>query len=390
MNNSVVKELDLLLNNYWIVKENNPTDYYHIKNHLKELREIANNKLGCDIFCNNKVIKLEKIPINTDTYKIEEFDNPLDYVLFISLLLFLEDKALDEQFILSNFTEFVSNILATITVPLKPDWKKYKDRKSLVDVLKYAVNLGIIRLRDGSDSKYADDETYEALYENTSLSHYVLRNFKFDVFSCFTPEDFLKKEKEELDFLNYKRNMVYRGLLFYPCIIFDELDNETEKYLRNFKPRVTEDIDKFLEGELIISKNSAFISLEGTKERTLFPNYRKSISDMVLLINSHLWQDLSKVSNDKIIMTKTEFKNLLSKIHNNYKEFFSKEYREMPIYKFQEEIVEYMKEFKLLRETTEFYYFNPITYLLKGEYKKQEEETEVQNYEMLSLDLDLD
>ena len=84
MNNSpVALELELLLNNYWILKDERPKDYYRIKNKLRDLREFSNNKLGCDIYCNNKLIKLEKIPITRDTYKIEQFDNVLDYVIFI-------------------------------------------------------------------------------------------------------------------------------------------------------------------------------------------------------------------------------------------------------------------------------------------------------------------
>ena len=388
MNNSYSYELDLLLNNYWIVKEERPKDYYRLKNKLKDLREFASSKLGCDIYCNNKLIKLEKIPISTDVYKIEEFDKQVDYVIFTCLLLFLEDKGLDDQFILSNFTEFVTNITASLSGIIKPDWKKYKDRKSVVDVLKYAVNLKIIRLRDGNDTKYADDESYEALYENTGLSRYVLRNFKFDVFSCLTPEDFLIKEKETLDILNYKRYVTYRGLFFYPSIILDEIDKEASQYLKNMRYRINEDVEKILESELIITKNTAFISMEGTKERDLFPNMRKSISDIVLLINSYLWSEERNIENDKIKLNKLEFKNILMKVHEENNQFFSKEYREAAPSKFISQIVAYMSEFKLLKETEEYYIINPVTCLIKGTYPSPKEESEEKNYEILSFDFD--
>ena len=388
MNSEVAYELDLLLNNYWIVKEDRPKDYYRIKNKLKELRELANNKLGCDIYCNNKLIKLEKIPISTDTYKIEEFDKQVDYVIFICLLLFLEDKGLDDQFILSNFTEFTTNILAGIPGDIKPDWKRYKDRKSVVDVLKYATDLKILRLRDGNDAKYADDETYEVLYENTGLSHYVLRNYKFDVFTCKTPEDFLIKEKEALDSLNYKRYIIYRGLFYYPSIIFDELDKEASQYLKNMRYRINEDVEKILESELIMTKNTAFISMEGTKDRDLFPNMRKSISDIVLLFHTYLWKEERNIENDKIKLNKLEFRNILMKVHEENKEYFSKEYREAPLPKFISQVVAYMSEFKLLKETEEYYIINPVTCLIKGIYPRIKEEKEEENYEILSFNFD--
>lgn len=94
--NNFKEEMDLLLNNFWISKKDNKESYYKVKNKLSFLREIS-NKLGCDIICNNKIIKLEKIPYTIDkTYNIYEFDEKLDYVLFVCILLFLQDKGLDE------------------------------------------------------------------------------------------------------------------------------------------------------------------------------------------------------------------------------------------------------------------------------------------------------
>lgn len=326
----MVEELNELLDNFWILKESNSKSYYKIKKHLKELRDIANNKLGCDIICNSKLIKLEKLPIKiSNTYKIEAFDEQLDYVIFTSLLLFLEDKGMDDQFVLSSFTEYITNILSSVEGSLKPDWNKYKDRKSLVDVLKYATNLGIIRLRDGNDAKYADDKSAEALYENTTLSHFVIRNFKFDIFDCQTPKDFLEKEAFDLDEINKKRYMAYRGLLFYPNIILSEVEDSTSQYIRNMRGRIKEDIEKYVNGEFILSKNMGFISTLFSQNKELFPNYRKVLSDIVLLINSYL-EDYEPNDLDFIEFTTYDFKKLLKQIHEENKNYFSKEYRIMP------------------------------------------------------------
>jgi len=387
-NETIFEELNLLLDNFWILKGENPTEYYKIKKHLKELRDIANKKLGCDIICNSKLIKLEKLPTkNSNTYKIEEFDDQLDYVLFMVLLLFLEDKGIDEQFVLSTFTEYVTNILATITGSIKPDWKKYKDRKSLVDVLKYSTNLGIIRLRDGNDSEYADNVETEALYENTTLSHFVIRQFKFDIFSCHTVSEFLEKETMDLDILNRKRYISYRSLFFYPNVILDELDNDTSSYIKNMRGRINEDIEKFLEGEFIISKNMAFISLGSSSNKDLFPNYRRVISDIVLLLNNYL-KDYELNNSDKLELTSYEFKKLLNKVHSENKMYFSKEYREMPENKFMEAIINYMESYDLLKYQDEIVTINPICFLINGNYSKkiaENAEEKYENYDLFSI-----
>ncbi len=382
----MVEELNELLDNFWILKESNPKSYYKIKKHLKELRDIANNKLGCDIICNSKLIKLEKLPIKvSNTYKIEAFDEQLDYVIFTSLLLFLEDKGMDDQFVLSSFTEYITNILASVEGNIKPDWNKYKDRKSLVDVLKYATNLGIIKLRDGNDAKYADDKNAEALYENTTLSHFVIRSFKFDIFDCQMPKDFLEKESLDLDDINKKRYMAYRGLMFYPNIIFSEIEDSTSQYIKNMRGRVKEDIEKYVNGEFILSKNMGFISIEPSQNKELFPNYRKVLSDIVLLINTYL-EDYEPNDLDLIELTTYDFQKLLNKIHDENKNFFSKEYRVMPENKFFDTIKEYMESFDLITVKEDLIIINPVCFLIKGKYPEKKEEQEIiENYDLFSI-----
>ena len=386
MSESICEELNILLDNFWVLKEDNASVYYRIRKHLKELRDIANNKLGCDIICNSKLIKLEKLPIkNSNTYKIDEFDEQLDYVIFVVLLLFLEDKGLDDQFVLSSFSDYVTNILASISGPIKPDWNKYKDRKSLVDVLKYATNLGIIRLRDGDDSKYADDIKTEALYENTTLSHFVGRNFKFDIFNCKTIDDFLEEEKKELDPINRKRFIIYRSLFYYPNIILDEIELEASQYIKNLRNQIGKDVGNFLEGEFVLSKNMGFVSLPSSSSKDLFPNYRKVISDIVLLVNLYL-EEYKPNDKDKIELTIFDFKKLLNKVHEENKMYFSKEYREMIEDKFMYNVVAYMQSFDLLKIDKDMVIINPICFLIKGYYPKVIEEIkEEQNYDLFSL-----
>ena len=132
------EELELLLNNFIIVKENNKEEYYKIKSKIKKIREFTTSKLGCDVIVTSSLIKLEKIPsIIDNTFKIEEFTNQKHYILYLLIIMFLEDKAKDEQFILSNLTNFITdNIVGIQTKKVVVDFKDFSTRKYLIDVLK--------------------------------------------------------------------------------------------------------------------------------------------------------------------------------------------------------------------------------------------------------------
>lgn len=382
MDNNIYEEMSYLLNNLWISKIEQKEMYYKVKSKLTNLREIA-GKLGCDIIANNKIIKLEKLPISIDsTFKINEFDDKLDYVLYMCLLLFLQDKGLDEQFILSNFTSYTTNILSSFEGANKPDWTRYKHRKSLVDVMEYAEKIGIIRLRDKSNESFADNELSESLYENTTLSHYVIRNFKFDVFSCFTPSDFLAKEQETIDEKDYKKIVSYRGLFYYPHIYLPEVSDEAKNYIKNIRYSIGNDVTKYLDGELILAKDEALVSMPESRKSDLFPDLNKSITDIILLVCKELTDNYESPK-----LPKEKFNMLLEKIFENYKDYFSKQYRDLPMYKFDETIINYMKSFKLIKVTDNFVYIYPVCYFFEGYFKK-EESSEI-NFEYLTLDLEV-
>ncbi len=389
MNDQIVEELNLLLNNFWILKKEKESEFYQIRGKLKELREFANNKLGCDIICNSKLIKLEKLPILVEsTFQIEEFDNPLDYVLFVALLIYLEDKGLQDQFILSNLTEFITNFLSTVEGSIKPDWLKYKDRKSMTDVMKFAVSLGLFKIIDGNGERYAEDGTAEVLYENLATSHYVMRQFKFDISDCVLPEDFLNQERLEMDAIDFKRFQTYRGLIFYPNVVLDEIDEDTAVYMKNMRVRISEDMEKYLESELILTQNMFALSVNNGNSKDLFPNYRKSISDIALLVLSYLESFHNQVVHDKLTLTRLEIEKLFLKIHEENKEYFSKEYREGKLENFIQEVLNYMESYRLISCDENHVTFYPISFLMQGKYQKKEEINEDVAYELFTLDLE--
>ena len=73
---------------------------------------------------------------------IDDFTEPREYVYLMLLLMFLEDKAKEEQFLLSHITEFISSN----PIGDKADWTNYYTRRSLIKVLRFAVKNRIIKI----------------------------------------------------------------------------------------------------------------------------------------------------------------------------------------------------------------------------------------------------
>lgn len=378
------EELELLLNNFLITKENNKEAYYKIKSKIKKIREFATSKLGCDVIVNSSLIKLEKIPsIIDNTFSISDFNDQKDYIFLILIIMFLEDKARDEQFILSNLTTFILNLIATIEVKkVVIDFKDYTTRKSLVKVLKYLVKLGVIKQIDGNDLLFKESVENEVLYENTGISHYLVRQFKEDIFSYKEASDFLNTlDTEEL--LNKKRYYTYRTLLFYPIFNYSLFDAEIYNYFLNYRGRITSDIKELLDGDLLIFNNLAILTTVEKPNRINFPNTRKMSHDIVLLVSDYIVNELDRLDLDKL-----EFKKLVRKVQQEKSKYFNKEFREMKEDKFFLEVTSCMESFGLLNITGDSYQISDVVYLISGNYEK-EEENDSSMYEQLSIGEDL-
>ena len=91
-----MKEFAVLLDRFWVTREENREPYYALKRAQPEYRQFVNERLGWNLFVNESVVKLEKIPPKAAPWMgISSFQSPLDYCLrnFFAALTFL-DKSL--------------------------------------------------------------------------------------------------------------------------------------------------------------------------------------------------------------------------------------------------------------------------------------------------------
>ena len=74
--------------------------------------------------------------------------------------MFLEERDLGEQFVLSMLTEYIQGNIKEEQI----DWTIYSYRRHLVKVMKYCVKVGILEIDDGSEDNFMRKVMREKFY----------------------------------------------------------------------------------------------------------------------------------------------------------------------------------------------------------------------------------
>lgn len=368
-----MKELKALLSNYIIFKDENREVYYTVKDNIKNFKPFITEKLGYDLIVRGEFIKLEKIPGKSESFMgIEEFNSEKEYVFLMLLLMFLEDKGKDEQFLLSHITEFI----ASNGTGDRVEWTDYFTRRSLIKVLKFSVKNNLVKINDGNEESFASDTDKEVLFESTGISRYMVRNLNITL-----GEETSVKDLIEGDYGNFdgdkgvlRRYRVYRRLLLSPIVYKEEGYEEDYDYIRNYRNIIQDDFNKYLQWNLHVHKNGAMLiptenNLNGF---TAFPN-NKGITDVILHLTKEINKkiranSIEKNVEDICIVTKEEFEDLITNVKNNKCQGWSKELRDMSTAKLIYEVIDCMEEMSMIKEKGESIYILPLCGKIQGDY----------------------
>lgn len=348
-----MNELEILLDRRWVLKSEDKELYYRVRDAIGEVRRFATEKLGCQLIENSLLVKLEKIPAVPEQFMgILEFTSREEYAFLCILLMFLEDKDAEEQFILSQLTEYIE-----ANSPQQPvDWTLYTNRRRLIKVLRYAANQGILRVTDGSDDVFMDEQTGEVLYENTGSSRYFMRNFSWDIMGYQKPEDFQESDwfamNEDKGIV--RRHRVYKRLLFSVGMYRESGALEDFEYLKYYGRRLSEDLEQTFDCRVHIHRGSAFfLAGEDCHIGAAFPG-NNAVSDIILLccadirkkIESGEWKSRS---DETVQVEQMEFERLLQDVKEKYGTGFTKSFREMPTGEFFAVIMEELEQWTFIR-----------------------------------------
>ena len=84
------KGIRLLLENFWLTRDENREEYYEIKDNRLKIERFFSEKAGWKLIFNNRLTKLEKTPARAESFMgIAEFKDTMDYCC----LLYTSDAA---------------------------------------------------------------------------------------------------------------------------------------------------------------------------------------------------------------------------------------------------------------------------------------------------------
>lgn len=360
-----------LLENYIILKETNRELYYDIIDNADYYREFIDDILSYNLIIKEDFIKLEKIPTNPQEWMgIKEFTDKKEYIFFMLILMFLEDKNKEEQFILSNITEYIEHNYPNEKI----QWTVFKNRKSLIIVLKFCIELGIIKKNDGDEEEFTKSEQSEILYESTGISGYIVRRFNRNISNNEDYNDLLQEAWDGIgtDKGKIRKNRVFRELTLSP-IIYSSDNKADYEYIKNYRSYIKNIFEKYLEWDIHIHRNGAIAILKSISEmKDTFPN-AKGESNAVLFVNRKICEmiNLGYVTinrNDTCIIAEDMFDTLLIDTRKEYGHGFTKMLRDSEEKRYVEIIKEFMKSYYMIRIRDSYVELMPLIGKLNGAY----------------------
>lgn len=349
--------LGYLLGQFWILREKEPEKYQLVRDRERVLRGYLLDKLGLNLIVHRHFAKLEKVPVVPQVWMgIQEFSQPRDYALFCLLLAYLEGKTVEEQFLLSDLCE---ELQSTYPGEEGLNWTHYEHRKSLVRVLLKATDLGILKVVDGDIEGFGFNEGQEVLYEVPVVSRYFMRSYPKDIFKYHDREEILKAEWDRgYDEALQRRHRVYRQLFLTPAIHSRGAEDPDFRYLRNFRNRLREDIQRHTYFQFELYRTTALLTVPERRTMfTLFPD-NKGISDLVLQFASLVREkqreeDIPLQYDGSLRLTLVDFDRWVKLLQERFGRGWSKQYREATVPQVAAELLRVLVEWQMAEQEPE-------------------------------------
>lgn len=350
-----MNEFRTLLENFWICKDTDKETYYRVKRDIPNFQRFIREQLGWKLIHTENLLKLEKRPAHAEAFMgIGEFTEIRDYCILCVVLMYLEDKEEQEQFLLSELIDYVETQLKAY---MPVDWTSFTQRKSLVRVLQYMEKLQMLRVYEGRSEAFSSETGQEVLYENTGYSKYFATSFSTDISGFGSWEDFEKTDFEEFQENRgaLRVNRVYRQLAVCPAMFWENSEDADSLYLKNQRQWVARYMKENVGGNLDIYKNMACFSLEGNDCFGSVHPRDAMLSELVLLICGRIRKEvlegrLKKREDECVYTTRERLSDLILDCRRECGAGWSKEYREMDEERLVEAVFGYMAAWLMLRE----------------------------------------
>lgn len=344
--------ISTLLENLWVMKKHNSEEFMLIKKHKKNIQKYFLDNFGYQLFTGVDLYKLEKIPYQTESWMgIQDFKEPMDYAIFTGILAYLEDKGLDDLFLISTLSDYIKSFFNS---EMNLKWELHAHRLSFYRAMKYVQSIELIDTLEGELDTYKNDEREEILYRPTMISKHYMRFFSKPIHEFKNQKEMLMDRWIVAGGETTPRThlqSIHRKLFFSPVVYKNELSEEEKKYLNHQAFRLVGSIPEYTNFELEIYRNELFlISRERNSSKEQHPS-SKTISDIVLQFSTMMKERIELMENKEAIdfefvVGRRQFDSWIEELQNEVGHGWSKEYREEYSDKVAKKVLEYLEEWK--------------------------------------------
>lgn len=356
-----------LLEKFWILRSEEPDLYRLIKERERMLKKFFEEKFGFQLILHRFFARLIKLPGEAEPWMgIEDFSAPLDYVFFCCLLAFLEEKSVEEQFLLSDLTEALQLLHPE---PERVDWTQYEIRKSLVRVLQFARKMKVMIAVDGEESGFSQSRETEVLYESTPQARFFLRVFLKDLAAIHSPEELLGNDwlSDDENRGSVRRHRIYRKLFLSPCIYPVDENDPDFLYLKNYRGTVQSDVQETYPAAFELYKDVALLVFQEKRQIfDLFPD-NKAITGQILQLAGIVREKLAQGELHfdhlgRIQVTRVNLQNMIQQSMEDFGYGWAKKHRELSLANLTEEYIHSLLEWKMLTRDDEHavFYLMPL------------------------------
>jgi uncharacterized protein (TIGR02678 family) len=338
------KAFDILMEQFWIVRDREPENYRMIRECEQELRSYLHELLGFRLTVHLHFIKLEKIPPRPESWMgIPSFTTNQHYGMFCCLLAFLEEKQIhSQQFILSELCEYIK-MMYPVSTPIH--WENHEHRRILVHVIKFAEKLGILCTVEGQIEHYSGDIEIEVLYNIESVSRYVMRFFPHDLTRYKSFFDLVPPTSPEEETAKDRKTRLYQQLYLSPVLYMEEWGRKDFEWMRSKHSYLREEIEGYTPYQFELYQNAALLVLnQDDRERDLFPS-RTTLDaiglQLAALVRERVKDQILEVSPDGILrLTYGEWEQLVHLCKMQKESGWNKKHREASVSKIAAEVLE--------------------------------------------------
>lgn len=340
----MMETLKELLNNYIIYKEHDEEKFYRIKDSYFHYKKFIEENLKYRLIQRPDFLKLEKLPGTPhSSMGIQEFTSLQDYVIFLKLLYFLDNREKGNQFLFSD----LKNSMGI-------NWLEGKNRMSLTRVLKFALEIPIIRQIELQE----EGEEREALLESLGNSRYLISS------------SYVHGYSEEIDL----KTKVYRDLVMNNVSYSDQED--VYEYCKIHREEIDRDLNEFLNWNLQIHKNMVLPVIgEVSNIFKSFPG--KADEDRICLqfnslIRQKILEEKFKLALDDTLTLKSyEVDELIEELRDKNQERWTKLSREKKNQNLKKDILEVLEFFSFIKKKENEIKIYPLCGKLVGEYGEE-------------------